>query len=78
MPPRVAARPDALLGTPGLDGICVGPNDLAIELGHAPKSEHDHPDVIDAVDHIRTAVKDRGLLAGTFCSDGKAAQMRLG
>ncbi len=68
---------DAILATPGLDGVYVGPNDLAIELGHAPRSEHDHPDVIDAVERIRAAVDARGLLAGIFCSDGKAAQMRV-
>ena len=39
------ANLDAILTTPGLDGVYVGPNDLAIELGHYPKSEHDHPDV---------------------------------
>ena len=30
-----------------------------------------------AVDRIRAAVQARGLLAGIFCSDGQAAQMRL-
>ena len=71
------ANLDAILATPGLDGVYVGPNDLAIELGHVPRSEHDHPDVIDAVERIRAAVEARGLLAGIFCSDGKAAQMRV-
>ena len=68
---------DAILDTPGLDGIYVGPNDLAIELGQAPRSEHDHPEVTAAVERIRAAVTARGMLAGIFCSDGKAAQMRL-
>ncbi len=71
------ANLDAILATPGLDGIYVGPNDLAIELGHVPKAEHDHPDVTGAVERIAAEVIARGLLAGIFCSDGKAAQMRL-
>jgi len=71
------ANLDAILATPGLDGVYVGPNDLAIELGHSPKSEHDHPDVTGAVERIRAAVVSRGLLAGIFCSSGEAAQMRL-
>lgn len=71
------ANLDAILATPGLDGVYVGPNDLAIELGHAPKTEHDNADVIAAVERIRKAVVDRDLLAGIFCSDGHASQMRL-
>lgn len=68
---------DAILATRGLDGVYVGPNDLAIELGHPPRSEHDHPDVTGAVEHVRAAVVAHGLLAGIFCSDGQAAQARL-
>ena len=67
----------AILATPGLDGIYVGPNDLAIELGHAPKAEHDHPEVVAAVERIRQDTVAAGLIAGIFCSDGGAARMRL-
>ncbi len=68
---------DAILDTPGLDGIYVGPNDLAIELGCAPKAEHDNPAVIAAVERARAAAVKRGKIAGIFCSDGPAARMRL-
>lgn len=68
---------DAILATPGLDGIYVGPNDLAIELGRAPKAEHDDPVVMAAVEAARAATVARGLLAGIFCSDGAAARARL-
>ena len=68
---------DAILGTPGLDGIYIGPNDLAIDLGHAPKAEHDHPDVVAAVASVRRTVTERGLIAGIFCSSGEAARHRL-
>lgn len=68
---------DAILATPGLDGIYVGPNDLAIELGHDPKAEHDHPDVVQAVETIRAAAVTRGLIAGIFCSNGQAARRRI-
>ena len=67
----------AILATPGLDGIYVGPNDLAIELGHQPKAEHDHPDVVAAIERIRRETVAAGLIAGIFCSDGPAAQERL-
>ena len=68
---------DAILATPGLDGIYVGPNDLAIELGHPPKAEHDHPEVTSAVERIRAAAVARNLIAGIFCSDGPAAKTRI-
>jgi 4-hydroxy-2-oxoheptanedioate aldolase len=68
----------AILTTPGLDGIYVGPNDLAIELGHDPQCEHDHPAVVEAVEQVRRATVAAGLIAGIFCSNGSAARMRLG
>lgn len=71
------ANLDAILATPGLDGVYVGPNDLAIELGHAPRSEHDEPGVVAAVERIRAATVARGLLAGIFCSGGAAARARI-
>lgn len=67
---------DAILDTPGLDGIYVGPNDLAIELGHPPRAEHDHPDVTGAVALVQRAAAARGLIRGIFCSDGAAAARR--
>jgi 4-hydroxy-2-oxoheptanedioate aldolase len=70
------ANLDEILATSGLDGVYVGPNDLAIELGHAPKAEHDHPEVVAAIARICAATNDRGLLAGIFCSDGAAARQR--
>ncbi len=71
------ANLDAILDTPGLDGIYVGPNDLAIELGQAPRSEHDHPEVVAAVERARAETVRRGLLAGIFCSNGAAARTRI-
>lgn len=68
---------DAILDTPGLDGIYVGPNDLAIELGHPPRAEHDHPDVTGAVALVRRAAAARGLIRGIFCSDVTAAARRV-
>lgn len=68
---------DAILATPGLDGVYVGPNDLALELGCAPRAEHDDSKVVDAVARIRAATAARGLIAGIFCSDGPAAARRV-
>lgn len=69
---------DAILDTPGLDGIYVGPNDLAIELGRPPRNEHDDPAVVAAITQAREGAVRRGLIAGIFCTDGPAAARRAG
>ena len=67
----------AILDTPGLDGIYLGPNDLAIDLGFPPKAEHDAPEVVDAVARVRGETVRRGKVAGIFCSGGTAARDRV-
>jgi 4-hydroxy-2-oxoheptanedioate aldolase len=66
----------AILKTDGLHGVYVGPNDLAIELGHVPKPEHDEAEVVDSVAEICRTVRAHKLLPGIFCSDGRAAGRR--
>lgn len=67
---------DAILDTPGLNGIYIGPNDLALSLGAKPGSTTDDA-VSGAITKILAATRERGLLAGIFCSDGEAARARL-
>ena len=67
---------DAILDTPGLDGIYVGPNDLALSLGARPGAERDGP-VADAIARILAAALQRDLLAGIFCADAALARQRL-
>lgn len=67
---------DEILATPGLDGIYVGPNDLALALGRPPMVESDDPTVIEAISTIRQAAATRCLLTGIFCSSGPAAAVR--
>jgi 4-hydroxy-2-oxoheptanedioate aldolase len=67
---------DAILDTPGLDGIYVGPNDLALSLGATPAAQPGDK-VEQAIDRILAATITRGLIAGIFCSDGEAARRRL-
>jgi 4-hydroxy-2-oxoheptanedioate aldolase len=67
---------EAILDTPGLDGVYVGPNDLSLALGGAPGSEPGGH-VGEAIDEILQQARKRGLLAGIFCSGGEAASRRL-
>lgn len=68
---------DAILDTPGLDGIYVGPNDLSLALGYAPRNEPVDDEVRVAIERIRAACTARGMIVGIFASDGDAAQMRI-
>ncbi len=67
---------DAILDTPGLDGIYIGPNDLALSLGLRPGSETQDR-VADAIAVILAATLKRHLLAGIFCGSSTLAHERL-
>ncbi len=68
---------DEILAVPGLDGIYVGPNDLALALGYRPENESRQREVCDAIETIRARTVERGLIAGIFCSNGQAAAGRI-
>ena len=63
----------------GLDGIYVGPGDLALALGfREPASGQAEPDHAEAVRRVREACREHGIAAGVHCTAGKeAGQMRL-
>ena len=65
---------EAILDVPGVDFAFVGPDDLAISLGHAPTTEPTEPEVLAAIEHVRAACSDRGLPAGIYC--GSTAMVR--
>jgi 4-hydroxy-2-oxoheptanedioate aldolase len=68
---------EAIVGTDGIDGIYVGPNDLALALGHAPANEPVDHAMRSAIERIRAVTVARGKVAGIFCSDGTAAADRI-
>jgi 4-hydroxy-2-oxoheptanedioate aldolase len=60
----------------GLDGIFVGPNDLALALGKAPSNSPTEPEVVAAIDRCVSAARNCGKHAGIFCSSGVDANRR--
>lgn len=68
---------DAIVATPGLDGVYVGPNDLALALGLAPMAESREAPVVGAIERIRARVVAAGKIAGIFCSGGAGAAQRV-
>lgn len=65
---------DAILDTPGLDGLFIGPNDLAVSLGHDPMKPG--PEVDAAIARIVAAGRQRGLICGIFCANAAVAVQR--
>jgi 4-hydroxy-2-oxoheptanedioate aldolase len=53
-----------ILAVPGLDGVYVGPADLAQSLGHRPAADHTDPELLGVIERIRDATRERGLIAG--------------
>jgi 4-hydroxy-2-oxoheptanedioate aldolase len=68
---------DGILGVPGIDGVFVGPVDLAISLGHEPDPENAHPVVREALELVLRAAEKHGLPAGIYCSGAPAAEQRI-
>ena len=72
------ANLDAILEVDGLDGIFLGPNDIARSLGLAGQMAH--PKVVAAVEQAATKIRAKSLFAGTFCANVDQAHqwIRLG
>jgi 4-hydroxy-2-oxoheptanedioate aldolase len=55
---------DEIMGVPGLSGVYVGPADLSLALGRAPRLDQTDPAVVEAQQQIVAAAKRHGLVAG--------------
>jgi 4-hydroxy-2-oxoheptanedioate aldolase len=66
---------EAIAAVDGVDGIFVGPSDLAADLGHL--SNPGHPDVQAAIKDAATRVRAAGKAAGILTADTAAAQRYL-
>lgn len=61
---------DEIAATPGLDGIYIGPSDLALSLGLPPTLEVREDEHAEAVRRIREACHAGGIAAGIHSPDG--------
>ncbi|MGA0602836.1 HpcH/HpaI aldolase family protein [Caulobacter sp. KR2-114] len=55
---------DAILDTPGLSGIYVGPGDLGLSLGLPPILDREEPQILKIYEMLIERVSQRGLVAG--------------
>ncbi len=61
------ANMTAIAAVKGLDMLYVGPSDLGLSLGRAPKADQTDPVVVEAIDAILGCAKQAGLRAGIYC-----------
>lgn len=66
------AELDAIAAEPGVDGVFIGPNDLAASLGHPGQLQH--PEVLTAIDDAITRIQHAGKAAGILATDPAQAR----
>ncbi|MGE0880661.1 MAG: HpcH/HpaI aldolase/citrate lyase family protein [Acidimicrobiia bacterium] len=74
---EAVAEAEAICATPGLDGIYVGPHDLAISMGVEPNGGIVAGPLQDAMMHVLSCCRAAGVVPGTHCADGAAARVLL-
>jgi 4-hydroxy-2-oxoheptanedioate aldolase len=65
---------EEIVAVPGLDGIYVGPNDLALSLGVAPGTVPVAEEVTAALGTILAAAHSAGVAVGAYCADAGTAR----
>jgi 4-hydroxy-2-oxoheptanedioate aldolase len=65
---------DEIASTPGLDGIYIGPADLALGLGLPPNLDKAEPEHVAAVQRIFDACRRNRIVAGIQCGSAKAGR----
>ncbi|MCX7168671.1 MAG: HpcH/HpaI aldolase/citrate lyase family protein [Rhodocyclales bacterium] len=63
---------DAILAVAGVDGVFIGPADLAASLGHL--GDAGHPEVRSAIDAALTRIVASGKAAGVFVTEPELAR----
>ena len=66
---------DAICAVDGVDGVFIGPADLAASMGH--RGRPDHPDVQSAIEEAMRTIIGCGKAAGTLTSDRSLARRYL-
>ena len=68
---------EEIASTPGLDGIYIGPADLALGLGLPPDLDKQEPEHVAAVEKILRACQKNKIVPGIQCGSGKAARAQV-
>ena len=65
---------DAILSTPGLDAIYIGPADLSQSFGFAPRVDPEEPRIVAVIDDILRQAREHNVVAGIHTGSVEYAQ----
>ncbi len=71
------ANLDAILDTPGLSGVYVGPADLSLSLTGTATLDFSQSQMAEAVAHIAREASRRNLIPGIFTQGGELARQAM-
>jgi 4-hydroxy-2-oxoheptanedioate aldolase len=74
---RALENLDDILAVDGLDGVFIGPSDLALDMGFVPKVDSEQPEVVSAIASVRAKAHAASKRAGIFCGGGAFARRKL-
>lgn len=69
----VAAVED-IVRVPGVDGVYIGPSDLALTCGYGRGTYRDTPEVDALIERLLGTCREAGVVAGLHCSDAAMAR----
>ena len=72
------ANVDAIVATPGLDGVYIGPSDLSLAIGGPPGQDSDAPALMAAFDKILAACKAAGVRVGVHTASVVYSKKMIG
>jgi len=75
---RALENLDAILATEGMRAVYVGPADLALSLGCAPKADPTDRVVVEAIDYIVKRARDKNIIAGIHTGSAEGAKTMVG
>jgi 4-hydroxy-2-oxoheptanedioate aldolase len=64
---------DAIVDVPGVDGVYIGPNDLALSCGYGRATYRQSAEVEDLLQRIVDTCRRAGVVIGLHCSDAEMA-----
>ncbi|MCC7164071.1 MAG: host specificity protein [Anaerolineae bacterium] len=73
--PEMFTELNAVVNTEGVDGICIGPRDLALAMGYPDGA--DHREVQALIQEAMALARGAGLAVGIPASTGKLAQTQI-
>jgi 4-hydroxy-2-oxoheptanedioate aldolase len=67
---------EAILSVPGIDGVMIGPTDLAMDMGLPPRADHPDPEHRRLCNLVLEACQDHAVVPGIFTAGAEEGARR--